>query len=187
MDELSLRALWPAIAGRAGVVLDRRGTERIARFTREARIGGRAPLAGGFEVVRERSAFRLRRTTAEVPGEEVPLAKSLRFGRFRFEVLSGASSIREAGGDPWQVVLPRDARLAVRVWEPGDRMDLDTSGRRRRVKRFFADAGIAGPLREGWPVVLVNGRIEWIPGVRRSAVRGPSPVGRSVLVRCERA
>jgi tRNA(Ile)-lysidine synthase len=187
LDDASLRALWPAFAGRAGVVLDRRGTERMARFTREARIGARAPVSGGFEVVRERQVFRLRRVVPTLSEEEIPLARDLRFGPFRFEVVPGGTSFLESVGDPWQVVLPQDARLAVRAWEPGDRMDLDATGRRRRVKRFFADAGIAGPLREGWPVVLVNGQIEWIPGVRRSRVRGAPPAGRSVLVRCERA
>jgi tRNA(Ile)-lysidine synthase len=187
MDDASLRAIWPALAGRAGVVLDRRGTERMARFTREARIGARAPLSGGFEVVRERQVFLLRRVIPVPSEEEIPLARDLRFGRFRFEVVPDGSSFPETGGDPWQVLLPQDARLAVRAWGPGDRMDLDATGRRRRVKRFFADAGIAGPLREGWPVVLVNGRIEWIPGVRRSGVQGMQSAGRSVLVRCERA
>jgi tRNA(Ile)-lysidine synthase len=36
------------------------------------------------------------------------------------------------------------------------------------VKRYFSDAGIAGPERAGWPVVLADGEIVWIPGVRRS-------------------
>ena len=38
----------------------------------------------------------------------------------------------------------------------------------RRVKGLLRDAGIAGPDRAGWPVVLADGEIVWIPGVRRS-------------------
>jgi tRNA(Ile)-lysidine synthase len=54
------------------------------------------------------------------------------------------------------------------------------------VKRFFGDAGIVGPDREGWPVVLADGEIVWIPGVRRSDA-ATDRSGRPVLqYRCER-
>jgi hypothetical protein len=39
--------LWPTIAARLGVTLDRRGTERLAAFTQTARVGSRVPLRGG--------------------------------------------------------------------------------------------------------------------------------------------
>ena len=56
----------------------------------------------------------------------------------------------------------------------------------RRVKRFLSDAGIAGPDRIGWPVVLVDGEIVWIPGVRRSDA-ATDRSGRPVLrYLCER-
>jgi tRNA(Ile)-lysidine synthetase-like protein len=45
-------------------------------------------------------------------------------------------------------------------------MQATNGGPGRRVKRFFADAKIAGPLREGWPVVVASGGVVWIPGVR---------------------
>ena len=38
----------------------------------------------------------------------------------------------------------------------------------RRVKRLFADAHLAGPLREGWPVVLVDERVVWVPGMGKA-------------------
>jgi tRNA(Ile)-lysidine synthetase-like protein len=64
--------------------------------------------------------------------------------------------------------LPVDATLTVRGWRPGDRMRVAGANAARRVKRFFADARIAGPDRAGWPVVLAGDEIVWIPGVRRS-------------------
>jgi len=36
------------------------------------------------------------------------------------------------------------------------------------VKRYFKDGGIAGVDRAGWPVVLLDGDIVWIPGLRRT-------------------
>jgi hypothetical protein len=42
---------------------------------------------------------------------------------------------------------------------------VTSMGTLRRVKRFFGDAHVPGPVRSGWPVVLVDGGIAWIPGV----------------------
>lgn len=49
-DVSSLRTLWPAIAAKAGVVMDRRGTHRIAEFTIRGHTGGSIQLSGGIEV-----------------------------------------------------------------------------------------------------------------------------------------
>jgi tRNA(Ile)-lysidine synthase len=49
-DEESLRWLWPALAARAGVVMDRRGTHRAAEFTMKGHSGGSIQLSGGIEV-----------------------------------------------------------------------------------------------------------------------------------------
>lgn len=56
-----LAVLWPAIAARAGLAMDRRGTERAASFTITGRTGGRIQLSGGWEIARTREAFELRR------------------------------------------------------------------------------------------------------------------------------
>ena len=49
-DPAGLAVLWPALAERVGVVLDRRGTERLVAFTTRARPAGRVPLSGGARV-----------------------------------------------------------------------------------------------------------------------------------------
>jgi tRNA(Ile)-lysidine synthase len=74
-DAPSLRILWPEVAARAGVTMDRRGTERAAEFTiqrlatggRFERLGrgGRGQviqLAGGAEIEFIGGAFVLRRS-----------------------------------------------------------------------------------------------------------------------------
>lgn len=53
----ALRVLWPALAARAGVVLDWRGTERLAAFTIDGETGQSIQLAGGVEVRMEREAL----------------------------------------------------------------------------------------------------------------------------------
>lgn len=52
--------LWPEIAARAGIALDRRGTARLAAFTTEGGRPGRVQLAGGHEVVRRARTFEIR-------------------------------------------------------------------------------------------------------------------------------
>ena len=54
------------------------------------------------------------------------------------------------------------------------------------MKRFLRDAGIVGPERIGWPVVVAGEQVMWIPGVRRSdaaTVRSGRP---EVVYQCER-
>jgi tRNA(Ile)-lysidine synthase len=60
-DADSLRVLWPALAARASVVMDRRGTQRAAEFTIKGATGGAIQLSGGVEIVMRRDHMLLRR------------------------------------------------------------------------------------------------------------------------------
>jgi len=60
-DADSLRVLWPALAARASVVMDRRGTHRAAEFTMKGATGGAIQLSGGVEIVMSREHMLLRR------------------------------------------------------------------------------------------------------------------------------
>jgi tRNA(Ile)-lysidine synthase len=60
-DADSLRVLWPALAARASVVMDRRGTHRAAEFTMKGETGGAIQLSGGIEIVMSREHMLLRR------------------------------------------------------------------------------------------------------------------------------
>ena len=177
-----MAALAPALAARAGVVLDRRGTTRLSQFILNSRTGARIQLSSGGEAVRTRGTVVIRvadQTVAKL--EESALAESTVFGIWRFRGVT-----RDVADDAWSAVLPADRRLTVRGWKAGDRMHAAGSPAARRVKRYFSDAGIAGPERIGWPVVLADGEIVWIPGVRRSDA-ATDRSGRPVLrYRCER-
>jgi tRNA(Ile)-lysidine synthase len=60
-DADALRVLWPALAARASVVMDRRGTQRAAEFTMKGATGGAIQLSGGIEIVMSREHMVLRR------------------------------------------------------------------------------------------------------------------------------
>jgi len=201
-DSAALCVLWPAIAARAGVTLDRRGTLRLAQFTTAGAPGSRIQLSGGVEVYRHRDAsgddFVFRRAVNHGSSDvRLPLRGVVDLGVWRFRPASprdpeGAQGrVAQRAGDlgcrvEWSADLPADCQLTVRVWRPGDRMRVGAAGAARRVKRFFSDARIPSPMRAGWPVVLADDEIVWIPGVRR--VRGaPERSGRPVVrYTCER-
>jgi tRNA(Ile)-lysidine synthase len=65
-DTESLKVLWPALAARASVVMDRRGTQRAAEFTIKGMTGGSIQLSGGIEIVMRRDHMLLRRWRTEI-------------------------------------------------------------------------------------------------------------------------
>jgi tRNA(Ile)-lysidine synthetase-like protein len=197
-DSAALCVLWPAIAARAGVTLDRRGTLRLSQFTTAGTPGSRIQVSGGVEVYRHRDetgdGFVFRRMAGHTrPDIRLPLTGVVDLGAWRFrpapspdiesaDERTAEQSDRAGVGSrgAWSAELPGDCQLTVRAWRPGDRMRVATSGSARRVKRFFSDARIPSPMRAGWPVVLAGDEIVWIPGVRGVRVV-PERSGRPVI------
>ena len=60
-DQGALAIVWPVLAARMGLALDRRGMTRLAEFTLRGRVGGEIQLSGGVAVQRSRFSFVLRR------------------------------------------------------------------------------------------------------------------------------
>jgi hypothetical protein len=84
-DAAALRFLWPALAAKAGAILDRRGTERITEFTISGRAGARIQLSGGWEAVLHRGSVVLRRAgSAGEPDGALPLKGEASFGGWLF-------------------------------------------------------------------------------------------------------
>jgi tRNA(Ile)-lysidine synthase len=181
----SLAILWPAIAARVGVTLDRRGTLRLADFTLRARVGSRMQLSGGWELIRSRDALQLRASTKAQPTPS-PLALSDTTSWYEW---SFHRVDRPDANDAWFAWLPADRPLLVRAWGPGDAMGIRASGRVRKVKHLLSKAGVTGHQRRLWPVVVARdgGEIVWIPGVRRSdaALESASRPGAGLSFFCE--
>ncbi len=176
----SLASLWPALAARVGVALDRRGTERLAAFTIDGRVGARVQVSGGWELHRGHDQLEFRRTVSP-PLEEQALGgpEPVRLGAWRFTPGRGRAD------DPWTAALPAEAESVVRPWRPGDRMMAAGARGPRRVKRFLSEARITGPHRSQWPVVVSDGVVVWIPGVRRSDAATARPGRSEVSYECE--
>jgi tRNA(Ile)-lysidine synthase len=195
-DSTTLCVLWPAIAARAHVTLDRRGTLRLAQFTISGAPGARIQLSGGVEVYRHRDSFVVRPMPEHSERGELALRGVVQFGEWTFSPVGSTSDglpetpdegsrVRQQN-DAWVSDLPADRRLSIRAWQPADRMRVRAAGAARRVKRFFGDANVPGPRRMGWPVVVADDEIVWIPGVRRTdaaSARSGRPV---IRYACER-
>lgn len=187
LTDEGLRTLLPAALAAGGVTLDRRGLERLAQLVR-ADPGSQGQLSGGLGAIRGRGELLVRPRALGTAAHAVALAPKgeTRFDGFHFVARSlGAAGHDPLPVDPWILYIHQTAQLVVRQWHPGDRLTIDLMGGRRRVKRFFADAGIVGPLRAGWPVVVKGDEVIWIPGVRSTPAAGRREEA-MVEIRCER-
>ena len=189
----SLAVIWAAVAGRAGLALDRRGTQRLASFTMTHRGRGSIPLSGGWRVEASTDELVLCRVSALTPASTLPREGTLEWGAFRFRIESRGAPTRRStasGSDrAWTAALPVATDAIVRPWLAGDRLAPAAGQQRRRVKRYLSDAGVHGVDRAGWPVVVAGDDVVWIPGVRRSdaaTARSGRPVRHYVCERIDR-
>lgn len=188
-DEAGAAALlWQSVGGMIGATLDRRGTERLTRFGADGRVGARIPLSLGFEAVRYPGSMVVRRRVAGGGASTMALEASSEavYGAWRFHAVSDTTFQAVPVSDPWFAWLPMERSLSVRAWQDGDRMVVDEQGRRRRVKRFFADRRVSAPDRDGWPVVVLDDEIVWIPGIRRGPAATARPGRPAICFVCER-
>ncbi|MBA3889840.1 MAG: tRNA lysidine(34) synthetase TilS [Gemmatimonadaceae bacterium] len=178
-DASSLAVLWASIAGRVGVALDQRGTRRLAAFTISSTPGDAMPLSGGWQAARTRTRFILGHV-GEAPAGCTTLSAdgAGKWSRWRFMPAASADQ-----HDLWSAVLPHGVALVVRVWEPADRIARGSG--MVRVKRVLTEAGIAAADRVGWPVVVADDVIVWIPGVSRVLAATARSGRPGVCIRCE--
>lgn len=173
LSQEALQVVWPELAARMGVTLDRRGTIRATKLTLEGATGTRVQLSGRWELGRSREWMELR-AMGSVSAERALPARfvvPMTWGRWRFTTAEdGTLPKGDTESASWRAALPRDAELQIRAWRPGDQMRVRRGNQlaRRKVKYFLSDARISGHIRASWPVVLAGDEIVWIPGVRRS-------------------
>jgi tRNA(Ile)-lysidine synthase len=208
--------LWAAAFGRVGVALDARGTQTLVRFSNSGRRGAHVRVAGGAIAVRLRDGhgagagdgdvFEVRvpararpeRASAYEHGREHGRehgtegwqgeASQLptRVGRWRIRRLTPTAA-RDAADDPFVIGVSVGSTVTVRPWAPGDRISTAGAPAGRRISRYFSDRHIPALDRSGWPVVLVDGVLWYVPGICRSLAAPYRPGWPdSIWYRCER-
>ena len=185
-DRESLAVLWAALAARAGLALDWRGTRRLSAFTIGERHAGSIPLSGGWRLEAAHGTYILRRAVVatNAPDGTLPTVGALVWGDFRFRACT-----EDVPSSVWSASIAGSAHGVVRAWRAGDRLEPAAGQPRRRVTRYLSDVGVTGADRRGWPVVVADEQVVWIPGVRRSDAatdRSGRPVRHYVCERIDR-
>jgi tRNA(Ile)-lysidine synthase len=176
LDSALLRRVLRAAAERAGATLDFDATERLlALVTPAAHDFGkriRLELAGGVTVERSARELRFGRGSANGISEactyELPVPGDVDAPQFgaRFT----ASWSREVSRQDSAMQSPC---AQVRVWKPGDRVELQHSRGQKKVKEILHRMRISPEDRAAWPVVTWQGNIIWMRGVVLANVRNP--------------
>jgi tRNA(Ile)-lysidine synthase len=167
--------LWPAMLAPFGVVPDHRALARLARGLPPGRS---ASLPKGAHVSCIAPGEWVVQPVPPAPPPPQRLDGGVRFGGWHFRLAHPEPANLRRGAEkgdagPWHGRLPADIHLEVRAWRPGDRLAGPAGP--RRVARWFSEAGIPGPLREGWPVVALGANVWWIPGVRQVELPPDAP------------
>ncbi len=193
-----LAVVWPAMLAPLTVPLTAEGTRRLIRFTIGSARAGELRLPGGVLVVRcgdvlEVRTGRAARAVVSARGEDarvVPVGAELHWPGWRIVPLSGTPEASTGGmggmGDRGTssadvACFPASGVLEVRRWQPGDRIRTPGARAGRRISRYLAECGIPRLDRSGWPVVLLDGAVVWVPGVCRG-LAAPHRSGRSDLI-----
>src|SRR5579875_800479 len=168
------------VASRVGDLLgfERNHFEAMRRLAREGPPNGRIVLPRGWIMKRRYGKMFLvssERHYDAAPAFEIPLA------------VHGVTVVEAARTTFESALLPRDrismphdatqavfdarklgAGLSVRNFKPGDRIAPFGMSGRRKVKDVFIEHKIPSEARWRFPIVLLDGRVAWLPGLVRS-------------------
>ena len=163
-----------AVAARAGLALAPRSAVRLAAFSRSASSGRRLALPGGLSA--EVAFGRLVVSRPEPAPETFALAGDRGAGVFgmyglRWSAEPAPERLERTGWTTW---LPR-GDVRVRAARAGDRLVPLGGVGRRGVSRLLMEAKVPRSGREGYPAVVVDGAVAWVPGVCRGARAVPLP------------
>jgi tRNA(Ile)-lysidine synthase len=179
-------ALVSAVGRRVGTVLGDRRALRVVTLIRVGRPGQRVDLGGGSiaELGRDRVALV---RSAGAPFTDVvigPGAGVIEAGEWRFHWRpEPAPQSRRDGWTAW--VIPGE--YLVRPWRPGDRIRPLGGRGGRLVVRCMQDERVARHERAGWPVIMSEGAIAWVPGVCRSGGSVPDQGTEAMRIDVERS
>jgi tRNA(Ile)-lysidine synthetase-like protein len=172
-------ALLQATARRAGFVLGPRRAERVFRLLKAGRSGRvlelgaecRAELAFGRLCFYRSTAAPSRLVIASDAGEA-------RWGawRVRWSREAAPAPGRRDGWVAWFI----GQEVVLRAPAPGDRLPPLGGTGRRLVVRCLQDARVERSRRGGWPLVEVDGALQWVAGVCRGAGAVPA-IGEGAL------
>ena len=161
------RRVLRAAAEKCGATLDFEATERLLSMAASTSQNGsakRLALPGGVRVERSARELRFERRPAEggIQGGKAPSSLGMYELPIPGAVEAPAFQARFTATVEGGSILPA---ARVRVWRPGDRVEIPHTRGPKKVKEVLERMGIRGEERACWPVVEWQGRIVWMRGV----------------------
>lgn len=167
--ERMLAAAWRSATGRTLSATQRAALDRLAATTAGTRS---LDLPGGAAV---RAYGRLRLGVRDATAPAAPRAPA-RLERGRPVEWHGWRIAVDVASDGFayhgRVRADDAARLLIRSRRPGDRV----AGVRGKVQDLFVNAKVPVADRDGWPIVTLDERIVWIPGITAAPRTGRIPI-----------
>ncbi|MBI3783398.1 MAG: tRNA lysidine(34) synthetase TilS [Deltaproteobacteria bacterium] len=159
------------------------------------RPNGSFALPSGAMVLREYDALRFMPEACAMRGAPVfdrpaavlPNQGSLWFdNRWRFDATQvDPPSLSFRPGDCWSLYVDRKAlpgEILVRTCRPGDRVrPFGMNGRQRKLQDVFVDSKVPRLQRRGYPVLVLEEEILWVPGIVRGSAAPVLPTTQAVL------
>lgn len=181
-DSVLVRVLLGALGRRAGCTIGPARAARLERMIRRGGSGAITELGAGFAAELSFGRLRLSRGPAHPPpwgpirleGEsgEVEVGE----WRVRWRREPAPERLERIGATSWFAV----GQYEVRPWRAGDRIRPIRGQGGRLVVRCMQEQKVARSRRGGWPVIVHEGAVAWVPGVSRAALQVPAP-GTSAL------
>lgn len=183
-----LRTLAETRLGRP-VAVNRHLTEEVRRLASEPE-GGSVDLGGGDRFLVQAGRVRVE-SGGGTGDEEVPSPVeasmepgSVSFGDWTISTSrTDESEARGEFGNPWLAFIdseelffwliesspgPDEQLLKLRAWRSGDRIEpLGMTGS-KSLQDVFTDALVPASRRRSWPILVVNRKVIWVPGLVRS-------------------
>lgn len=173
-DSRLARAVLRGLARRAGCPLGPARAARIVGWLPTARSGGMLLLGGTWIAELAHDRLRLVRRPEAAPGATALRGSSgaLTWGAWRltWRTEPGPAEHRRDGWTAW--VIPGE--VGLRGLLAGDRLRPLGAEGRRLVVRAMQDRRVPRSRRRGWPVLVRDEELVWVPGVCRAAAALPA-------------
>jgi len=179
-DSALASTLLRAAARRAGCVLGPRRAERVLAMVRGGRSGATLELGGEWraELSFDRIGFhRVAAAPAPLPLRGAEGRQQWGAWRVSWRRAPAPAARRRDGWVGWFI----GEEATLRAPQPGDRLRPLGGTGRRGVARLLQEARIERSRRAGWPILEIEGNIEWVGGICRGAGAVPG-VGDNALM-----
>ena len=180
-DSALASTLLRAAARRAGCVLGPRRAERLLAMVRGGRSGATLELGGEWRAELSFGRICFHRVVAAPPPLPLRGAQGQRqWGAWRvsWRRAPAPSTLRRDGWVGW--FIGEEATLRAPL--SGDRLRPLGGTGRRAVARLLQEARIARSRRVGWPILEIEGNIEWVGGICRGAGALPTAGDNALMI-----